>query len=180
MREILFRGKRTDNGEWVYGSLVYWPGDNKIGTIVVFEGIDEAGFVFGEHVEVDLNTVSQYTGMTDKNGMKIFEGDIISTRKNAMRTEKLKGYYGVDSDGYPQKIPGYKGECEYHYSCQVDCHAQVKFSPRGGYYLCWTSMSVNAICNEVVGNIYDNPELLYVENKESKDENTNRTAEHFV
>ena len=92
MREILFRGKRTDNGEWVEGSLVYWPGDNQIGTIVCFEEEDEAGFVIGTHIEVDLSTVGQFTSLTDNNGRKIFEGDII--RDPYGRTKAVEFYNG--------------------------------------------------------------------------------------
>lgn len=160
MRDILFRGKRTDTSEWVYGSLVYFPGDDEIGTIVVFESEDETGFIVGEHVEVYLKTVGQFTGFEDKNGKKIFEGDIVATRKYGTQIKELKGYFGVDSEGYPQKIPGYEGISKYHYNCMLDCLALVRFSPRCGFYLDGTSMFVNAIGNEVIGNIYDNPELL--------------------
>ena len=150
MKEILFRGK-TNAGKWVYGSLILAGS-----YCCILESID------GEATPVIPETVSQYTGLKDKNGKKIFEGDILKTRKDAMHTEKLKGYFGYDSEGYPQKIPGYTGESEYQYNTQVDCYAEVVSDSRSGYYLSGSSMFVDAICNEVVGNIHDNPELLEV------------------
>ena len=162
MKEILFRGKRKDNGEWVEG---YPIADKKYSKFYIYTGDYTPSGHFQEpdyltRYEVDPETIGGYTGNVDMNGVKIFEGDIVKTRKDGTYTKKLKGYYGFDSEGYPQKIPGYNGETEYHYSCQVDHNALVKYSTFNGYYLTGTSRYVGAICNEVIGNIHDNPELL--------------------
>ena len=71
MREILFKAKRLDNGEWVEG---YYIGP--IGVLDVHE-ICDVHDITGPRVEVDPSTVCQYTGLTDKNGTKIFEGDVV-------------------------------------------------------------------------------------------------------
>lgn len=74
MREILFRGKRTDNGEWVEG---YYACIGE--TSVIFTGeLDFSKWDIRVKVNVIIpETVGQYTGLTDKNGIKIFEGDVV-------------------------------------------------------------------------------------------------------
>lgn len=79
MREILFRGKRIDNDEWVYGQYAYLlNARTEDGEPIKHMIVD--GTPFGQ--TVDPSTVGQYTGLTDKNGTRIFEGDIIATPWN--------------------------------------------------------------------------------------------------
>lgn len=142
MRDILFRGKRLDNGEWVKGDLVhsaYKIGDTCVGTY---------GSSFGMH-QVDPSTVGQYTGLIGKNGKPIFEGDIIrthyaNTRKNDF-IEQVVFHNGHFCSLY--KIPGPgNGKIWANLPDGVPHLPQDK-TP----YMEWC---------EVVGNIHDNPELL--------------------
>ena len=138
MREILFRGKRLDNGEWVEGwyqpetTIKHWNGRQETVGVTISYKVEE-GFL--EDTLVDQSTVGQYTGLNDKNGKRIFEGDIAKTSD-------------ITHEGVIQ-IPGESFEIAMRKGCWV--------MVAGGN---WDFLETNHECIEVIGNIHDNPELL--------------------
>ena len=97
MREILFKAKRLDNGEWVHGYIVRHPSAIQIGESsswyihVPPVDPDDNGGVFN----VDSDTICQYTGLTDKNSAKIFEDDKLSDKYGDTGIVKFGWNYGT-------------------------------------------------------------------------------------
>ena len=134
MREILFRGKRADNGEWIEGDLIQvgLHEKSKFASIMPQTPVSSAYPVLSE-------TVGQYTGLIDKNGKRIFEGDICKFKRfNDVHIGKV--VFNVTTASFImwyQPIVGAYGEKA-------------------------TQKMLLSVCDniEVVGNIRDNPELL--------------------
>lgn len=141
MREILFRGKRLDNGEWVEGDLSYHVHD---GEVYIFP---KNGYDSPDCYEVDPKTVCQYTGLTDKNGKKIFDGYIISKRVNIYSLGGMK----------PTGERMLKGTVIWDESSTIYPGGwSINAKDEHG------NDTVYAFDNgfEVIGNIFDNPELV--------------------
>lgn len=167
MREILFRGKRIDNGEWVYGNLVRGC-DEKYAYIVEFGNKE----LCRNYINVKPDTVGQYTGLDDKCGNKIFEGDIVKHHNDFDETEYTSvvkfGEYeqdGSDGEYAPTECIGFYVEVKSYF---VLCYSG-DWEPCP-YLLQRNLLEVAKSC-EVIGNIYDNPELLKEIDKEERAEN---------
>ena len=129
IREVIFRGKRMDNGEWIEGSLLGIDWCDKPSTYSIAPNTPVSVFY-----SVIPETVGQYTGLTDKNGVRIFEGDIVSLVKH---------------DGLIYKV------------VYVPCRYELVNSKGVNCFVLDIYKSENI---EVIGNIHDNPELLGGEN----------------
>lgn len=152
MRDILFRGKRIDNGEWVEGDIcrsaqqIYiHPNHNSF-------RVTKAGLSkFLVMHDINPDTIGQYTGLTDKNGRKIFEGDIL--REPAKIEWEKKNFVGFevfwhDNDSCDRHIGWQMNRLHFYGSlCGADIYP-IAFRPE------WTSRM------GVIGNIHDNPELM--------------------
>ena len=135
MREILFRAKRLDDGEWVEGFYVCLNGIEHM----IYNGYAETdcGEFYPDYFQVDPETICQFTGLTDKEGVKIFEGDIVSTdiERPYLIVEFRDGCFMFNcNDG---------GEDYYDIMLPILNEPQTQYK-----------------YGEVIGNIFDNPELM--------------------
>lgn len=143
MREILFRGKRVDNGEWVEGNFIKDNWGDTYGELIYGILQDReapAGLAGWIPKRVLPETVGEYTGLTDKNGKKIFEGDILQDKFGQI------------------KIVDYCNEWGAFRTCFVKAlndEGKIVATVGGASFVgtIWRKY-------EVIGNIHDNPELL--------------------
>lgn len=147
MREILFKAKQIDNGEWIEGSLIDLDIDS--GYCYIVQPYKKASilpiiFLITDRMKlVDPETLCQFTGLCDKNGNKIWENDIFQYTDETMITQKDLIEYN-----------------ETHAS-----FVRLRNTEKLGLQYLWID---EATCNhgEVIGNIFDNPELLQEESNE--------------
>ena len=144
MREIEFRGKEEVTKEWVYGDLIsnLWC-NAKTGkpdtSIIPMDSDITEGYEIQEYiVDVIPETVGQFTGLNDKNGKKIFEGDILSSSEWSCLCEVI-----WNGGGFTIK----QGETTQNLKTNLEDYYGNEFEA------------------EIVGNIHDNPELLEVQNE---------------
>lgn len=142
MREILYRGKRVDAGEWVEGYIVKATGSINRGccyispkVISVYYSTDYHDFTLGGFIEVDPETVCEFTGLSDKNGKKIFEGDIVECWSQGL---KACGEVQHRIDGLWIIYPAWQKQIMWGLCPNTKGNTDV----------------------EVIGSIFDNPELL--------------------
>ena len=162
MREILFRGKRMDNGEWAEGYL--YEHEPALVGIVSENDVPEpskwfiarTGFTDWnmprpvEFVEVDPSTVGQYTDLKDKNGKQIFEGDIVKSDNGAQSSISVVKF----GEYYPKMF----------YAMLDICCTGVQHLNANGFYLESAKHEDMILFKSrhlvVIGNVHDNPELL--------------------
>lgn len=159
MRVIKFRGKRLDNGKWATGDLSH----EKNGKLYICN----IAKVFKSYVEVDPDTIGQYTGSRDTTGREIYEGDILR-RDWCYRTNPEYDEKG-DTTGYGYERDG-------HIIAPVAFSPCYGFHTKGGYcvmhnpapgepsLVACTINKLKARKSTIIGNIYDNPELLKAPN----------------
>ena len=145
MRTIKFRGKRIDNGKWVYGDLFQPLGHYPI---IINTEPDNKGKVANIRTGVQKETVGQFTGLTDKNGNEIYEGDILCWSDDKDRTFPMVVEYRHGAFGIVFTRNYFKSIAD---------NPNFTFNPLD------TDVDV-----EIIGNIHDNPELINGNYKEKE------------
>ena len=141
-REILFRAKRKENGEWVQGYL--WEGNDSsyiIPRSLRIDYYEKEKRIMAFASEVDPETICQYTGLTDKNGNKIFERDIVNVSFKEARI-------GAKKEIYPYAVEFCRSTASFEFVGNDELLGRPCFEVGNQFIM------------DVIGNIFDNPELL--------------------
>lgn len=138
MREILFRAKRKDNGEWIEGSFIKAKAENNKNVLYLIAPFTASAF---DVQEVIPETVGQYTGLTDNNGKKIFEGDIGFYKQTDWAKINGKLIICIGKVVYNEKTASFAVDSKDEIGAKNYDYFPIKDF-------------------EFIGNIHDNPELL--------------------
>ena len=152
MREIKFRAKRIDNGEWISGDLhLHTP-------------LPHIHSTLGDNAKIDTDTIGQFTGLLDKNGKEIYEGDVLVICEYE---NMLNGIACETSECELFTLDEIKGELRQQYKSVIhyeDCTLFASEQDGCDIYLASLAgdmrKSYPIFEYEVIGNIHDNPELL--------------------
>ena len=142
MREILFKAKRIDNREWVEGNIILSKDADEEYKAIIIPSVNSNMFTkdscdkdlgFENWYKVDPSTICQYTGLTDKNGQKIWENDVVNC-------------FEAECCG---KISWNESEAGFYFDVLLEDGTYEE-----------EHIYDYADCMEVIGNIFDNPELI--------------------
>ena len=136
MREILFRGKRIDNGKWIEGCYTFSKKASR--HIIWVQSESNAEFWHTYPIAVDPLSVGQFTGLTDKNGKKIFEGDIVSLPL----CDGIVGVAGMNTIFFEEQVRKSEGV-----EIKTYAHHKSNTKDNGEFF--------EPKCFEVIGNIHD-------------------------
>ena len=147
MREIKFRGKCSQSKRWVYG----WLLTNKLGTYIVTEEnphecTQNHYIEIDEYCRVVPDTVGQFTGLHDKNGKEIYEGDICRVSSDTFYSNS----YATLEESWELMMQVVFCNYAFIFRCLQDKHLEILLAET-----LWEDFEI-----EIVGNIYENPDLL--------------------
>ena len=146
-REIKFRGKSVQSGEWLYGYFQKYI--EKFGSRLCVCAASVRTWKDALLYEVFPNTVGQYTGLKDKNGVEIYEGDILRSEGYAFRKDDCVPCYDI------HEVVWNEADCGFSVALWNRIVSGKEEQCKGSLY-----MLADTDGCEIIGNVYDNPELI--------------------